>query len=59
LSELLSLSKNKWQSVELSKIDKETIDYIFETYKTVYTHEGMDLSAYSGDELVRKYNAVW
>jgi len=56
---LLSLSKNKWQSVELSKIDKETIDYIFETYKTVYTHEGMDLSAYSGDELVRKYNAVW
>ena len=50
--------KKEWIKQELSTIDEEIMNYLFDQYKTVYTAEGMDLSAYSAKELQSGYEIV-
>ena len=50
--------KKEWIKQQLSAIDEEIMDYLFEQYKTVYSAEGLDLSAYSAKELQSGYEIV-
>ena len=50
--------KKEWIRQDLSTIDEEIMNYLFDQYKTVYTAEGMDLSAYSAKELQSGYEIV-
>ena len=50
--------KKEWIKQDLSTIDEEIMNYLFDQYKTVYTAEGMDLSAYSAKELQSGYEIV-
>ena len=40
--------KKEWIRQDLSTIDEEIMEYLFEQYKTVYSAEGLDLSGQSG-----------
>jgi hypothetical protein len=50
--------KKEWIRQDLSTIDEEIMEYLFEQYKTVYSAEGLDLSAYSAKELQSGYEIV-
>ena len=50
--------KKEWIKQPLSTIDEEIMDHIFDQYQTVYTAEGLDLSAYSAKELQSSYEVV-
>jgi hypothetical protein len=50
--------KKVWIKQDLSTIDGEIMEYLFEQYKTVYSAEGLDLSAYSAKELQSGYEIV-
>ena len=56
--ELQNHPKKEWIKQQLSAIDEEIMDYLFEQYKTVYSAEGLDLSAYSAKELQSGYEIV-
>ena len=49
--DLLHHTKKQWIKQELSTIDEKIMNYLFDQYKTVYSAEGLDLSAYSAKEL--------
>ena len=50
--------KKEWIKQSLSTIDEKIMDHIFDQYQTVYTAEGLDLSAYSAKELQSGYEIV-
>ena len=56
--DLLHHAKKQWIKQELSTIDEEIMTYLFDQYKTVYSAEGLDLSAYSAKELQSNYEVV-
>lgn len=56
--DLLHHTKKQWIKQELSTIDEKIMNYLFDQYKTVYSAEGLDLSAYSAKELQSNYEVV-
>jgi len=50
--------KKKWIKQKLSSIDPDIMDYLFNEYVSVYSDEGLDLSAYSASELKNSYEVV-
>ena len=50
--------KKKWITQNLSSIDKRIMDELFKMYSTVYSAEGMQLSAFSAGELQSSYEIV-
>jgi len=56
--DLLHHTKKQWIKQKLSTIDEKIMTYLFDQYKTVYSAEGLDLSAYSAKELQSNYEVV-
>jgi len=50
--------KQKWIKQPLASIDPDIMDYLFNEYVSVYSSEGMDLSAFSAAELRSSYDVV-
>lgn len=50
--------KKKWIKQDLATIDPSIMEELFQMYKTVYTAEGLQLSAFSASELQRSYEIV-
>lgn len=50
--------KKKWITQNLPSIDKRIMDELFNMYSTVYSAEGLQLSAFSASELQSSYQIV-
>jgi len=50
--------KKKWIKQNLLTIDPDIMQYLFNEYVTVYSSEGLDLSAYNANELKNSYEVV-
>jgi len=58
VNELNNMPSNKWVDWDLSKLDQETLDIIWNMYTESYAKEGLDFSAGDAAELRTKYKAT-
>jgi hypothetical protein len=55
----MSIPTGKWVNIDMSKLDKEAEDLIWNMYTETYSKEGLDFSADDAHELKTKYKATY